>query len=146
MDSHVSWLPLLRCGEAGSPYSRNEQRRRLVHPQNRTVVKEVSMAKDNSLSENELIEQARQAFPEDEITDLLEACEAFYMNGFADQVSGDVESPHGHFYRVHRWIITTDNYGFHDIYTLDDEDEAIRVFESWEKTYDEWLGDDDDAS
>jgi hypothetical protein len=102
------------------------------------------MAKDNFLSESELIEQARTDL--DEILrddDILGACEAFYGHGFADEQDGDVET-FGHFYRVHRWIVWTDNYGFHDLETYDSEDEAHKAFEDYQYNYSMHLMQDDE--
>ncbi len=68
----------------------------------------------NAMSEADLIEQARQDLGETiEPGDLLGACESFYGHGFADDQAGEAEyGPHGHFYRVHRWIVFTDSAGF----------------------------------
>jgi hypothetical protein len=107
------------------------------------------MANDNALSEEEFIEQAKAAFHDWKAHassagtfDVLEACEAFYMNGCADRVSGDVEAPCEHFYQVHRWIVNTDDRGFKVLSTFDTEDKATIVFDELNVIYDEWLGDD----
>ena len=93
----------------------------------------------NTLSEAEIIQQAIESFEQDRLQGVfaveskptvLEACEAFFMNGFHDDVSGDVET-FGHFYRVHRWIVWTDNQGFKDVDTYDTEAEAIKAFEKY---------------
>jgi hypothetical protein len=68
----------------------------------------------------------------------LEACETFYLHGTADDVSGDVEAPTGHFYRVARWIVRTDSQGFKDLEELETEDEARAAFETLETEYDAW--------
>lgn len=102
----------------------------------------------NTLSEDEIIAQCKENFGWDTYSagkpdnPLLHACETFYMNGCADAVGGDVESPTGHFYRVHRWIVTTDNYGFKDIETYDTETEAIVAFEQRADEYTQWAGED----
>ena len=99
----------------------------------------------NMLSENELVDQAIEAFGNESVGHsdaLIQACESFYMNGCADAVDGDVESPTGHFYRVHRWIVTTDNYGFKEIETYDTETEAIVAFEQRADEYTQWAGED----
>jgi hypothetical protein len=95
--------------------------------------------KRNTLSEDEIIEQARKAFGE--ITEfigqpgmLLAALQEFSLNGCDDGSSGDTDS-YGHFYRVHRWIVWTDSAGFHDIETYDNEDGAIKAFEKYEHEY-----------
>lgn len=106
----------------------------------------------NALHEDELIEQAIEAFEQDRLQDvfvdeakptLVEACEAFYMNGCADAVGGNVDSPQGHFYRVHRWIVITDEQGFKDIETWDNETEAIVAFEHRADEYTQWAGEDE---
>jgi hypothetical protein len=97
--------------------------------------------RQNMLHEDELIAQCNEAF-DDSAMDLMHACETFYMNGCADAVDGDVESDTGHFYRVHRWIVTTDNYGFKEIETYDTETEAIVAFEQRADEHTQWAGED----
>lgn len=105
--------------------------------------------KGNSLSEDEIIAQATENFGP--LTEgianpgmLLAACEAFMLNGCADESSGDADT-FGHFYRVHRWIVWTDSQGFHDVETYDNEDEAHEAFEKYESEWadiereDEWV-------
>lgn len=70
-----------------------------------------------------LIAQAQSAFPDDEIIDVLDACEAFYMNGMDDEQVGDVDTT-GHFYRVDRFIVATDSQGFHTCHTFETVAEA----------------------
>ena len=70
-----------------------------------------------------LISEAQSAFPEDQIVDVLDACEAFYMNGLTDEQVGDVETT-GHFYRVDRFVVETDSLGFHKCHTFDTVAEA----------------------
>jgi hypothetical protein len=77
------------------------------------------------------------------VESLIQALEDFYCNGFADEVSGDVDCDTGHFYRVDRWIVTTDSQGFHDIWSFNDIPEARREFQRLEKEYAEWMGDED---
>ncbi|MBA3351734.1 MAG: hypothetical protein H0U23_04800, partial [Blastocatellia bacterium] len=94
------------------------------------------MAKDNSLSEKEFVEQAILDCPDffDPSNraivgqDVLNACEAYYMNGCFDELSGDSEAPTGHFYRIHRFIVTTFSDGSRYLNTLDNEDEATKEF------------------
>jgi hypothetical protein len=88
--------------------------------------------KDNSVSEAEFIKQACDAFGTSIIGAspnhmILDACEAFYMNGCADDMDGDADT-FGHFYRAHRWIVHTDSQGFREVETFDNEDEAIAAF------------------
>jgi len=81
-----------------------------------------------------LISEAQSAFPEDQIVDVLDACEAFYMNGLADEQVCDVRSAQeglpacwettGHFYRVDRFVVETDSLGFHKCHTFDTVAEA----------------------
>lgn len=98
----------------------------------------------NALSEDEFIGQAREAFSEvGTDAKILDACEAFYMNGFPDEVDGDVESSLGHFYRCHRWIVVTDNQGFKDVQTFDTEAEAEIDFRSRAEEYCQNAGDDE---
>lgn len=68
----------------------------------------------------------------------LEWAEELYGHGMADEVSGDVEAPTGHFYRVDRWIVTTDSRGFREIDAFPTEGYAHNVFESLDAEYAEW--------
>jgi hypothetical protein len=61
------------------------------------------------------------------INNLLEALECFYLNGFQDEVCGTVDSI-GHYYRVSRWIVSTDSQGFHEIMTFPTDKEAAIGF------------------
>jgi len=82
------------------------------------------MNRSNALSESEIVTQARTDLGEPEIETLLDALEAFYLNGFSDDQTGDAEYADGHCYRVHRWLVWTDSQGFRDVSTFDSEDEA----------------------
>lgn len=99
------------------------------------------MAKDNTLSEDEIIAQAIEAFGQENVVEgianpgmLLAALEAFYMSGSADELNGDADT-FGHFYRVHRWIVWTDSQGFRDVETYDNEDEARQAYSAYETEY-----------
>jgi len=100
--------------------------------------------RQNTLSESEIITQAREAFGDEVFgnsphrSDLEDALESFYMNGTSDGSGGDVDHDH-HFYRVHRWIVVTNSQGFHTIETYDSEQEAIDAFENHEREESEWL-------
>ncbi len=104
------------------------------------------MATDNSMSEKEFVEQAIVDCPEffDPTNgaiigqDVLNACESYYLSGFHDELSGDSEAPTGHFYRIHRWIVTTNSQGFRFLDTFDTEDEAQKEFNNLEAEYSEW--------
>lgn len=91
------------------------------------------MRGDNILSKDDIIAQARSHLNED-VSDVLEACEAFYGHGFSDDSDGDVET-FGHFYRVHRWIVWTDSQGFHDLETYDTEEDAVKSFGNYSRDY-----------
>jgi hypothetical protein len=86
---------------------------------------------DQPTSEQELIAEAHES-------SLLAALESFYMDGVADDVDGDVESPLGHFYRVDRWIVVTDSQGFHDVRTYANVDEAKSEFAKLQQEFDRW--------
>lgn len=75
---------------------------------------------------------------------ILAACEEWYHNGFAEEVSGDVDAPTGHFYRVNRWIVLTDSQGFQDVFPFDTTEEAEKAFDTLDKEYGEWLGEEDE--
>jgi len=94
----------------------------------------------NALSEAEIIAQAVETFGPlgddhigQKIGDLGLALEAFYGHGFSDEDSGDVEWGLGHRYRVHRWVMWTDNLGFHSIDTFDTEEEAADAMHEWDR-------------
>jgi hypothetical protein len=74
----------------------------------------------------------------------LDKCENIYMNGCADAVSGDVESPVGHFYRVGRYIVQTDNLGFHHLNEYDTENDAKEAFDSLDNLFAKWGDNSDD--
>lgn len=95
----------------------------------------------STMSETDLIEQARDDLGE-QSESVLAACEAFYGHGFADAVGGDVESPTGHFFRVHRWIVVTDSQGFADLEAFDSEGEAVARFATLESMFSDWLADE----
>jgi hypothetical protein len=97
---------------------------------------------DNAMSETEIVEQANRDL-DAHAESLLDALDAFYLSGFADETSGDAESNVGHFHRVHRWIVRTDSQGFKDVETFDSEQEATRRFAELDEYYSEWLGDDE---
>lgn len=97
--------------------------------------------KDNTLSEDEIIAQAIEAFGSDSVVEgianpgmLLASLEAFSLNGSADEENGEADT-FGHFYRVHRWIVWTDSQGFKDVETYDNEDEAHEAFAAYESEY-----------
>ncbi len=106
------------------------------------------MAKDNSMSEQEFVAQCLLDFPDNfeapnELLarDVLEACEVYYLSGCYNDLSGDSEASTGHFYRIHRWIVTTYSSGNRFLDTFDNEDQAKAAFdeldeEYWENTQD----------
>ena len=75
---------------------------------------------------------------EPEASSVMQACEAFYMNGTPDETSGDVDSPTGHFYRCDRWIVRTDSQGFKDLYTFANWEDAQSTFQKWDNDYSDW--------
>lgn len=89
----------------------------------------------NHMSEYELIEHARNIQACNPT--LLDALEVFYMNGFTDEQGGSVDENY-HYYRVHRWIVTTDSQGFKEVETYDSEREAIDAFLAHERENREW--------
>jgi len=105
------------------------------------------------MTEEELIAKARKAFPLECIEDYLQhsdgdnlvlaACEAFYMDGSQDDISGDMEAPMGHFYRVDRWIVFTDYQGFRFLETFNTEEQAIEAFQNLDKEYGDWISNDE---
>jgi hypothetical protein len=68
--------------------------------------------------------------------------EEIYMDGCPDDVSGDVDAPTGHFYRIGRQILVTDSQGFRTVHNYTDEAEAVQAFEVMNNEFGEW--DDDE--
>lgn len=93
------------------------------------------------MTREEVMESARKHGAK--VERLIDALEDFYMNGFQDESSGDVDCQTGHFYRVNRWIVTTNTQGFHDMWSFESVAEAIKEFQKLEAEYAEWCGDDD---
>ncbi len=73
--------------------------------------------------------------------DVLAACEAFYGHGFSDEITGDVDGP-GHYYRVARWIVTTDSQGFSYLASFDDEATARATFAEIDAQVSAFYGDE----
>lgn len=68
----------------------------------------------------------------------LKVLEEIYMNGMADEVSGDVDAPSGHFYRVGRYIVFTDSQGFRNLFSYQTTDLAKQDFEYYDREYSRW--------
>lgn len=68
----------------------------------------------------------------------LEELDEIYGNGGTDQMSGDVEAPTGHFYRVETQIVVTDTQGFRSVFNFRNEDEAKAAFAKLNKEYLNW--------
>ena len=69
---------------------------------------------------------------------ILEALETFYGHGTADEVSGDVDSNVGHFYRVDRWIVVTNDRGSRDVWNYGSIAEAQKEFQLLEDEFSKW--------
>lgn len=93
----------------------------------------------------ELISLVEENFHE-KVTTVLQACEVFYLNGAADEVSGDVDCPTGHFYRLKRWIVFTDNIGTQTLINLGSEEAAKVAFDNLDKEYGEWLEEENEST
>lgn len=92
------------------------------------------------MREQELIKKANESLGEEprRIEGVLDACETFYMNGMYDQASGMDEAPTGHFYRVNRWIVSTNSQGRNEATTYANESDAIQAFRELDRQYYEW--------
>lgn len=98
-------------------------------------------------TESEVIRQARtMAYDEDQEFSLMSALETISLNGFADEESGDSESPTGYFYRIDRWIVVIDSAGFSYLTPWTTEAEAKKDFEQMEHEYSLYLSSDEDLS
>src|SRR4029077_2186483 len=70
---------------------------------------------------------------------IMDALEAFYGHGMTDEMSGNVECPStGHFYRVDRWIVTTDDRGFRADWIYGTIAEAQSEFQKLEDEFSKW--------
>jgi len=90
------------------------------------------------MNDVDFIVEARTNWNDKTIETVLEACEANYLNGIYDDVSGDVEAPCGHFYIIERWIVVTDSQGFTNLHWFDNREEAEKAFEKLDEAYAEW--------
>lgn len=94
-------------------------------------------------SEYQIIKEAQENYGETGIETLLDALEAFYLSGSPDEASGDVEAPTGHFYRIDRWIVVTNNQGFKDVQEYGNAETAEWEFGKLEDDYCEWADEDE---
>lgn len=73
----------------------------------------------------------------------LEELEETFMNGFADDVTGDTDSgPIGHVYRVGRYLVFTTSTGAHDVHEYDQVEKAVDSFNEYAAEYEEWESSD----
>lgn len=97
--------------------------------------------------EYEIIAQANEMIgaenTDHHVSTILDACETIYGHGFADDTSGDVEAPSGHFYRVSRWIVRTDTQGFKTLESFTIESAARDAFAVLEREFAKWGSDDE---
>lgn len=102
------------------------------------------LEEDEPTTEAQLVAQAIEAFGEwIGIHSALDACETYWGNGASDEHDGDVEAPCGHFYRVDRWIVTTDTQGLKSIEEYANCMDAHDAFDALQHDYSEWARDDD---
>lgn len=85
-------------------------------------------APNDPWTDEELIANARKLDPEANVKTVLDACEAYWGHGLADDACGEVEF-RGHAYRVDRWIVETNDQGFHRTRTYPNEQRAHAAFE-----------------
>jgi hypothetical protein len=90
------------------------------------------------MDEKEFMRETRVDWPNMNVFTVLDACEARYLNGQYDDISGDSEAPTGHFYLVERWIVVTDSQGFRHLHTYHSVLEAEAAFEQMDEAYAEW--------
>ena len=95
-----------------------------------------------AISEEQIIAEAEKQFGplEDRPGKLLAALETFYMCGMPNELSGDVDAPTGHFYRVERWIVCTDSAGTHELRAYESEGDACLAFTELEREFSAWEG------
>lgn len=96
----------------------------------------------NALSEDELVQQARDNLGEDIEAGpraLEEALLAFWGHGFSDESEGTTDFYH--VFRVHRWLLYTDSQGFTTISPYDTEAEAIQAMDACREEL--WSGEEE---
>jgi hypothetical protein len=91
-----------------------------------------------STTKQEMVARGRELDPD--VKTILDALEAVYGNGFADAVSGNVDAPTGHFYRIDRWIVITDERGFHEVWNFGSIHEAMQDYVKLDEEFAEWDG------
>jgi hypothetical protein len=82
------------------------------------------------------------AFEGNRDRELASALWALSLDGTWDEQSGDTESPTGHFTRIGRWVVQCDQQGFVNLDERITVAEACELFETFEREYDAWLGDE----
>ena len=73
---------------------------------------------------------------------LLAALRTYDLNGAADENGGDVDT-YLYYFRVDRWIVTTNSAGMHEVHEFDTEDAAKLEFQAYEKTYYDFTTDEE---
>lgn len=86
------------------------------------------------MTDEEFIAEAKGAYSDMDISTVLQACEAHYLNGFADDITGDTDWI-GHYYRVDRWIVETTPTGVNILHTFATVEDAISTIQEIENDY-----------
>jgi hypothetical protein len=89
------------------------------------------------MSDETLIAEVHERIDTD-VETVLDALNAIWGSGFADEESGNVEAPCGHFFRVEHWIVTTDSQGFHNVETFCSIQASMVAFSERDHEYAEW--------
>lgn len=74
--------------------------------------------------------------------DDVRALEEVWLDGMADESTGNVDSPWGHVFRVHSALVHTDSLGFVTGWRYADEATAERVMAGEATAYAEWCDDE----
>lgn len=106
----------------------------------------VPMAREMSIQElHNISDTLFYAIPSDEDRTVIRACNEIYMHGFADEQSGDMEAPTGHFYRVARWVVETDSAGFDFLTEFDTEIKAQDFFHALDLEFSAWDSEENES-
>lgn len=94
----------------------------------------------NTPAAHRFINQHNSTYPNEPARTILDACEGYYMNGFYDDIGGDVDTAVGHYYRIERFIVRTDTQGFREcdeFHTIAIAKKAFAELETEYNKYDE---------
>lgn len=138
--SSVNLVRRERISAANDPVGGSVILARRLNPAMQELAREMTVEELHRISDTMF-----HTIPSDEDRTVLRACNEIYMHGFADEQSGDMEAPTGHFYRVARWLIETDSAGFDYLSEFITEREAQEYFHVLDMEYSAWDSDENEV-